>query len=210
MKLSVLQASRGTRTVHHPSEGALSSSHSTAPSKTPQRVRSAAQIRGWTINKPYRSPEKRQMWFLGLVCIQAGCQGLQEGKICNKQNLRSRPRQSYPGATHTSGWLRSGQDSLTVRHPAPVPCYSRAKRLLALRKACPLETLKAPDFLRDICTVCTFQLGNKHLHLASKVTMLSRLLLVYRYVGKQKEMWPRPVKDALLKTCFSTWQGVRI
>lgn len=32
--------------------------------------------------------------------------------------------------------------------------------------------------------------------------MLSRPLLVYRYVGKQKEMWRRPVKDALLKNVF--------
>ena len=106
--------------------------------------------------------------------------------------------------------LDQGQDSLTVRDPALIPCYSYAKRLLALRKACPLETSKAPDFSCDICIMCAFQFGNKHLHLASKATMLSRPLLVYRYVGKQKEMWPRPVKDALLRMCFSTWQGVRI
>lgn len=80
---------------------------STAHNKTPWKVWSTAQIRGWTMNKPCCSPGKRQMWFLGLVCIQARCHRLQEGKICNKQNLCSWPWQSYPGATHSSGWLRS-------------------------------------------------------------------------------------------------------
>lgn len=77
--------------------------------------------------------------------------------------------------------LDQGPDSLTVRHPALIPCYSYAKHLLALRKACPLETLKAPDFPCDVCTMCTFRFGNKHLHLASRATMLPRPLLVYRY-----------------------------
>lgn len=106
--------------------------------------------------------------------------------------------------------LDQWQDSLAVRDPALILCYSYAKCLLALREACPLETLKAPDFPCDICIMCTFQFGNKHLHLASRATMLSRPLLVYRYIGKQKEMWPRPVKDTLLKMCFSTWHGVQI
>lgn len=57
----------------------------------------------WTMNKPFPSPGKRQMGFLGLVRIQAGCHGLQEGEICNHQNLCSQPWQSYPGATRTSG-----------------------------------------------------------------------------------------------------------
>lgn len=37
-KCSVLEASQGTGTAHHPSEGALSSLHSTAHSKMPWRL----------------------------------------------------------------------------------------------------------------------------------------------------------------------------
>lgn len=147
------------------------------------------------------------MGFLGWICIQAGCHGLQEGKISNKIYTADHGKVTLEQLIHQAD-LDQGQESLTASDPAPIPRYSYAKHLLAQRKAWPIETLKARDLPCDICIVCTFQFGNNHLYFAARAAMLSRPLLVYRYVGKQKEMWPRPVKDALLKMCFSTWQGV--
>lgn len=104
------------------------------------------------------------MGFLGWVCIQAGCHGLQEGKISNKIYTADHGRVTLEQLVHQAG-LDQGQDGLTARDPALIPCYSYAKHLLAWRKACPLETLKGPDLPCDICIVCTFQFGYKHLHL---------------------------------------------
>lgn len=64
--------------------------------------------------------------------------------------------------------LDQGQDSLTERDPALIPCYAYAKYFLAPRKASQLETLKAPDFLCDSCIICPFPFGNRHLHLVEQ------------------------------------------
>lgn len=129
--------------------------------------------------------------------------GCRKGKSAmNKIYGASHGRVTQEQLVHQAD-LDQGQDSLTVRDPALIPCYACAKYFLARRKACPLETLKAPDFPCDSCIMCPFPFGNKHLHLVSRATMLSRPLLVYRYVGKQKELWPRPVKRCTFLKCVS-------
>lgn len=64
--------------------------------------------------------------------------------------------------------LDQGQDNLTVRDEVLIPCYTYAKYFLALRKACPLETLKAPAFLCESCILHPFPFGNKHLHISEQ------------------------------------------
>lgn len=64
--------------------------------------------------------------------------------------------------------LDQGQDNLTVRDQVLIPCYTYAKYFLALRKACPLETLKAPAFLCESCILRPFPFGNKHLHISEQ------------------------------------------
>jgi len=131
--------------------------------------------------------------------------GYRRGK-CATNKIRAA---NHGGVTQQQ-LLHQAAGQLTFRDPSLIPCYFCAKRLLALRKACPLETFKATDFPRDICIVCTSQFGNELIHLATRAVSLSRPLLVYIYVGKQKEMCPSPVKNAFLKMCFATWQGVEI
>lgn len=134
------RAPQGTGTVHHPSEGGaqLITKH---PGKW-----STAQIRGWTMNKPCCSPGKRQMWFLGLVCIQARCHRLQEGKICNKQNLCSWPWQSYPGATHSSGWLRSVAGQLGSQRSSSDSLLFRCQMSPGTERSLPIRNLEGTRF----------------------------------------------------------------
>lgn len=127
-----------------------------------------------------------------------------------QQNLHSRPWQSYPGATRTSGWLRSGAGRLDSQRSSSDSLLFLCQTPLGMEKSLPIRNLEGTRFALWHLHCVYFSIWLQASPLASRTTMLSRPLLVYRYIGKQKEMWPRPVKDALLKMCFSTWQGVWI
>lgn len=108
---------------------------------------------------------------------------------------------SYPGATRTSGWLRSGAGQLDSQRSSSDSLLYLCQIFPGTEESLPIRNLEGTSFSLwklHPPSLPIWKQASPHI----RATMLSSPLLVYRCAGKQKEMWPRPVKDALLKNVF--------